>query len=113
MLFRSFIIGVPVPMEKEGTKRSYHCWAEFYIDDAGWIPVDISEAWKDKTKYVYYFGAIDENRVELTQGRDIVLHPTQKSEPLNYFVYPHVEIDGEVFEKMDVIFKFKDSDERG
>ncbi len=69
--------------------------------------MDISEAWKDKSKYEYYFGAVDENRIELSQGRDIVLNPRQSGDPLNYFVYPYAELDGKVFKGMGVVFKFK------
>jgi len=27
-----------------------NCWAEFYSHKTGWVPVDISEAWKAKQK---------------------------------------------------------------
>ena len=38
-----FIIGFPLPVEEEAKSiAGYHCWAEFYIEDRGWIPVDIS-----------------------------------------------------------------------
>ncbi len=103
-----FVIGVPIPSEKTSQSRSYHCWAEFYAKDYGWIPVDISEAWKDKTKYEYHFGTLDENRIELTHGRDIILDTSQSKESLNYFIYPYVEIDGKVFENVDTVFSFKD-----
>lgn len=104
-----FVMGVPLPQDKrEGEIPGYHCWAEFYEEKLGWIPVDISEAWKDKSKYHYYFGTIPKDRLELTQGRDIVLEPAQNTEPLNYFFYPHVEVDGKVFNQVTTTFKFKD-----
>ena len=38
-----FQMGIPLPDSKEGEPSgSYHCWAEFYIEGKGWIPVDIS-----------------------------------------------------------------------
>lgn len=103
-----FLIGVPVPSGGESSFKNYHCWAEFYVDGYGWVPVDISEAWKDKTKYDYFFGSLDKNRIELSRGRDIVLNPSQNSEPLNYFFYPYVEIDGKKYDNVDLVFKVSD-----
>jgi transglutaminase-like putative cysteine protease len=75
-----------------------HCWAEFLDSDAGWVPVDISEADKvadkDPEKAAYYFGTLSEDRVLLTTGRDLVLDPPQKGEPLNFLYAPYVEVDG-------------------
>jgi transglutaminase-like putative cysteine protease len=89
-----FVIGFNIPDQKQSVVGGYHCWAEFYINGLGWIPVDISEAWKNKSKRDYYFGNLDKGRIAFTVGRDIVLKPAQKGEPLNYFIYPYVEIDG-------------------
>ena len=109
-----FVIGVPVARDKtEGEIKGYHCWAEFYDTRLGWVPVDISEAWKDKAKRDYYFGTISDDRLELTQGRDIVLEPPQKGEPLNYFVYPYVEIDGTPYTNVEFSFKFKEQSQEG
>jgi len=102
-----FKIGVPLILEEEGEQSNYHCWAEFYDQKLGWIPVDISEAWKDKSKHDYYFGTLDENRLEFTQGRDIILQPRQAGEPLNYFIYPYAEVDGEIHKGIGVLFKYK------
>lgn len=104
-----FVMGVPLPQnKKEGEIPGYHCWAEFYDEKIGWIPVDISEAWKNKSKYYYYFGSITKDRLELTVGRDIVLEPAQNTEPLNYFFYPHVEVDGKIFNQVTTALTFKD-----
>ena len=106
-----FEIGFPLPKERGSGKISgYHCWAQFHTEKNGWVPVDISEADKDPTKKEYYFGRLDENRVHFSTGRDIVLNPSQKGEPLNYFVYPYVEVDGKPFppEKIQTNFSFKD-----
>ncbi|VAX35168.1 hypothetical protein MNBD_UNCLBAC01-1197 [hydrothermal vent metagenome] len=104
-----FVIGVPFKANvTEGEYSGYHCWAEFYDETQGWVPVDISEASKDKSKYEYHFGAIDENRIEFSQGRDIVLEPKQQGEPLNYFIYPYAEVDGKVFKGVGILFKFRD-----
>ena len=104
-----FAIGLPVPQDRgEGQIGGYHCWAEFWLDGYGWVPVDTSEARKDASKREYFFGAHDENRVELSEGRDIVLAPEQSGEPLNFFVYPYVEVDGEPWEKVSQTFSYRD-----
>jgi transglutaminase-like putative cysteine protease len=90
-----FAIGFPLPVDRgEGKTAGYHCWAEVYAKGIGWIPVDASEAAKNPSKREYFFGAHDENRIELSKGRDVVLAPKQKGDPLNYFVYPYGESDG-------------------
>ncbi|HXN52413.1 MAG TPA: transglutaminase domain-containing protein [Candidatus Acidoferrum sp.] len=90
-----FEIGFPLPAEQHvGTIPGYHCWAQFYVEPYGWIPVDASEAWKHPEKKNYFFGAHDDNRLQFSVGRDIRLDPSQQGEPLNYFIYPYAELDG-------------------
>jgi len=102
-----FDIGFPLPEGKDqGDIPGYHCWAEFYSSNIGWIPVDISEAWKAKQKENYFFGSIDSNRVQFSTGRDITLVPKQDGPPLNYFVYPYVEVDGKPYDKIEKQFSF-------
>ncbi len=105
-----FDIGFPLPEGKDqGDIPGYHCWAEFYSGNIGWIPVDISEAWKAKQKENYFFGSIDANRVQFSVGRDITLTPKQDGAPLNYFVYPYVEADGKPYDKIEKHFSFVES----
>ena len=105
-----FDIGFPLPENKtEGEIAGYHCWAEFYSKNIGWIPVDISEAWKAQQKRDYFFGTIDANRVKFSTGRDITLSPKQDGPALNYFVYPYVEVDGKAYDKVDKQFRFEES----
>jgi transglutaminase-like putative cysteine protease len=104
-----FAIGFPLPSERgAGQISGYHCWAEFYVKDLGWVPVDASEAAKDPKRRAYFFGAHDENRVEFTRGRDLTLNPKQKGDALNYFVYPYAEVDGQPFAGVDKVFKYRD-----
>jgi transglutaminase-like putative cysteine protease len=104
-----FEIGFPLPAAKhEGEIPGYHCWAEFYLFGKGWIPMDISEAWKDPSRREYFFGALDTDRVQFTIGRDVVLEPPQAGEPLNYFVYPYVEVAGKQHENVLNSFSFRD-----
>ncbi|MBV9342759.1 MAG: transglutaminase domain-containing protein [Acidobacteria bacterium] len=104
-----FDIGFPLPEKKDkGDIPGYHCWAEFYAGHAGWVPVDISEAWKAKEKQDYFFGSVDANRVQFSTGRDIMLFPKQDGPALNYFIYPYVEVDGKPYEKVDKQFSFEE-----
>jgi transglutaminase-like putative cysteine protease len=104
-----FEIGFPLPEGKsQGDIPGYHCWAEFYLQGAGWIPVDASEAWKNPGKRDYFFGAHDVNRVFFTFGRDIRLSPQQQGAPLNYFVYPYAELNGQPFPGLQTHFSFQD-----
>ncbi|HVT14748.1 MAG TPA: transglutaminase domain-containing protein [Thermoanaerobaculia bacterium] len=104
-----FEIGFPIPPQRgEGKIGGYHCWSEFYLDGYGWVPVDASEAWKHPEKREYFFGALDEDRVKFSEGRDLVLEPRQKGEPLNYFVYPYVEVDGKPHSAVELTFSYRD-----
>jgi transglutaminase-like putative cysteine protease len=106
-----FQIGFPLPADKTSSDiAGYHCWAEFYIDSIGWIPVDISEAWKHQEKHDYFFGAHDVNRVQFTQGRDLKLTPAQDGAPLNYFVYPYVELGGKEYPNVSIAFSFAEAE---
>jgi len=108
-----FQIGFPLPSDKHSAEISgYHCWAEFYLNSTGWVPVDISEAWKHPEKHDYYFGAHDVNRMQFTQGRDLKLAPAQEGAPLNYFVYPYVEIGGKEYPNVSIAFSFEDAGEK-
>jgi transglutaminase-like putative cysteine protease len=104
-----FEIGFPLPTDKHSSEiPGYHCWTEFYIDKLGWIPIDISEAWKHQEKRDYFFGAHDVNRVQFTMGRDLKLSPAQAGPPLNYLVYPYVEVDGKEYPNVSISFSFHD-----
>jgi hypothetical protein len=88
-----FTIGFPLSAASMGKITGYHCWAEFYAG-GHWVPVDASEAWKHPQLRQYYFGHLDANRVAFTTGRDLVLKPRQSGEPVNFLIYPYVEVDG-------------------
>lgn len=81
------------PTQHEGPIAGYHCWAEFWSPEIGWVPVDASEAWKNPTRRDFYFGALDDNRVQFSYGRDVRV-PGIHGEPLNYFFAPYAESDG-------------------
>ncbi len=89
-----FTIGFPLGSSSSGVISGYHCWAEFYAGGQ-WVPVDASEAWKHPELRDYYFGHLDANRVAFTSGRDLRLVPPQHGGPLNFLIYPCVEVNGE------------------
>ncbi len=109
-----FEIGFPLPADKHSAEiPGYHCWSEFYVDQVGWVPIDISEAWKHQEKHDYFFGAHDVNRVQFSMGRDLKLNPPQAGPPLNYFVYPYVEVDGKEYSNVAIDFSFHDVEAEG
>ncbi len=104
-----FEIGFPLPPDKHSAEiAGYHCWSDFHVDGKGWIPVDISEAWKHPVKRDYFFGSHDMNRMQFSMGRDLRLNPAQEDKPLNYFVYPYVEVDGQEYANVSLAFSFAD-----
>ena len=101
------ILGTRITKDGDIT-GAYHCRAEFYLPNYGWVPIDPSDVAKlmlnenlgiDDPQVIearnYYFGAQTETYIDLSTGRDIILNPKQESEPLNYFMYPYAEVNGE------------------
>ena len=106
-----FQIGFSIPTDKPaGTIGGYHCWAWFHVDGQGWLPVDISEADKHPEMKSFFCGNLTPDRVTFSTGRDIELVPASKSKPLNYFVYPHVEVDGQPWPKDKIKLDFRYDD---
>ncbi len=111
-LFRTMMIykGIPVRWEQgfplpypsvmtesgkfEGDCTGAHCWVSFYIGDNKWVPVDVSEGDKREDLRDYFFGTLSSNRFKVSTGRDIILSPPQKGEPLNTFPFTYAEADG-------------------
>jgi uncharacterized protein (TIGR03000 family) len=106
-----FEIGFSIPLTKgSGDIPGYHCWAKFKPKGKGWVPVDISEANKDPKMKDYYFGNLTEDRVSFSAGRDLELIPKQDGDPLNFLIYPYVEVDGKPYgaDKVKRKFTYKD-----
>jgi transglutaminase-like putative cysteine protease len=106
-----FEIGFPVPEKRgEGEIPGYHCWAFFRPEGNGWVPVDISEANKVPKMKDYYFGNLTPDRVTFTTGRDLTLVPKQDGGPVNFLVYPYVEVDGKPYaaDKIKKKFSYED-----
>jgi hypothetical protein len=65
---------------------------------------------KNPAKREYFFGTVDPDRVMFTYGRDIRLLPEHKGQPLNYFIYPCAELDGQSVKGLQTRFSFRDID---
>ncbi len=88
-------IGFQLPVgAAEGFLSRTHAWAEFWLPGFGWVPADPTLAIAHPKEKDRWFGQLDENRVQMSVGRDVVLEPPQKGDPLNYFLYPYAEADG-------------------
>lgn len=57
-----FAFGVN-PQDPNKTDVSGHNWAEFYVEDVGWIPVDPTMGDKKDPRKTYYFGSVDNGRL--------------------------------------------------
>lgn len=91
-----FVIGAAIPSERnEGGIDGYHCWAEFFAGGRWW-PVDLSEADKHLTLADYYFGKKPANRFEFSRNRDLNFPSAPLPQPLNFFIYPVLEVAGKV-----------------
>jgi transglutaminase-like putative cysteine protease len=100
-----FKIGFTVPEGGSQNIAGYHCWAEFYDSQKGWVPVDASEAWKHPERKDAYFGGFDAHKFLISTGRDIQLVPRQDGDPVNIFFYPYVEADGAPFDGAKTSFR--------
>jgi len=106
-----FEIGFSIPTDKqEGPVVGYHCWAWFHLKKGGWIPVDISEADKHPELKDYYFGNLTADRVMFSAGRDLELVPEPVEGPLNFHIYPYIEVGGQTLAKENVELQFTFAD---
>lgn len=106
-------VGIParelfgIRMNAEDISKNQHCWADFYLNGAGWVPADPADVLKavlkggwtkdqaeTRERADYFWGGYDSERVQLSYGRDITLEPAQNAPALNYFGYPYAEVDG-------------------
>lgn len=102
-----FEIGFSIPTDTtEGPIAGYHCWGWFYLRERGWIPVDISEADKHPELKDYYFGNLTADRVMFSVGRDLELVPKSSQDAVNFLIYPHIEVGGQVLPKENVELQF-------
>jgi len=104
-----FEIGFSIPDDKAMSDiAGYHCWAEFFDPQHGWVPVDISEARKHPELKGYFFGALSGNRILFTRGRDLLLEPDGDGRRLNYLIYPVARADGRDVSGIEWTFHYTD-----
>lgn len=105
-----FEIGFPVPLDRtQGDIGGYHCWVQFFLPDQGWVPIDASEAAKHPQMRELLFGSHPADRIHFTTGRDLVVSEYSAASPLNYFIYPYLEVGGKVWEeKIPTRFSYRD-----
>ncbi|WP_457755403.1 transglutaminase-like domain-containing protein [Thermovibrio ammonificans] len=85
-----FEIGIPV--NRSGLVKGYHCWVLAF--PKGYVyGIDASEAAKNPRKRDYYFGHLDDHRIGMTRGRDLLLNPPQHGDRLNYMYKAYEEVD--------------------
>jgi len=90
-----FHMGFSIPQDTDGAIGGYHCWADYFIDEKGWFPVDISEADKNLGAKDYFFGTVNEHRLDMMVGRDFILDGYDNG-ILNLFIYPTLEVDDKI-----------------
>jgi hypothetical protein len=72
----------------------YRCWPNFFAPGIGWVPLDISSADAAKPGQAgRWFGGLDENRLEWSEGRDFDLEP-RSSVRADLVIRGWVEVDG-------------------
>ncbi len=104
-----FEIGFPLPADKNsGEIAGYHCWAEFLRSatwmGSRWISRKPGNTPRRRTTSL--------ERTTTTvcssrQGRDLELSPKQAAKPLNYFVYPYVEVAGKEYSNVSLRFPLR------
>lgn len=88
--------GFPLrPNQPNRMVKYWHCWAKFWVQGPGWITIDASEADKHPESKEYLFGTLSNDYLTISHGRDVILEPAQKGEPLNIFADPYAEVDGQ------------------
>jgi len=106
------VIGWLVPtLIKQGLIERSHHWAEFHLDGYGWIPADPAAGMRTPAKKDWYFGAIDENRIAVSIGRDITLVPAQKERPLNFWATLYWEGDQKTMAIPQTLINFQEVSE--
>jgi transglutaminase-like putative cysteine protease len=105
-----FEMGFPIPQDSDkGEIGGYHCWVQVYLPERGWVPIDASEAAKHPQQRELLYGSQPADRIHFSTGRDLVLSAGSAGAPLNYFIYPYVEVGGKPWPgKVATRFSFED-----
>lgn len=105
------MFGSRLKPENEGKDHDpgYRCWPTFYAPGLGWVPLDISSAdAAPAEKAGNWFGGLDENRLEWSEGRDFDLEPKSAVRP-DLVIRGYVEVDGKPHKGFSRTLNFKRS----
>ena len=110
-----FEMGFPIQQDSDrGEIGGYHCWVQVYLPKQGWVPIDASEAAKYPQQRELLFGGQPADRIHFSTGRDLVLSPGSAAAPLNYFIYPYVEVGDKPWSgKVATRFSFEEAQTPG
>lgn len=76
-----------------------HAWAEFFLPEYGWIPVDLSRGQKDNRDY--YFGNLDNQRLTFSKGTNFDLVPPLPNGKKALFLQSRaIWVEGENYDKI-------------
>lgn len=91
-----------------------HCRAEFYLAEAGWVPVDPADVGKVVLEENLplgdpkvaglrrkLFGSWEMNWVAFNHGEDVMLAPDSVAGTFPFFMYPHAEIGKQEQDSLD------------
>jgi hypothetical protein len=107
-----FEMGLPLP-DGSGEIAGYHCWAFYEDPETGWLPLDLTETWKQRPNGPVLFGWLPPNRVRLSVGRDLEPDPLPASGPMNFAVHPYAERDGAPASDLRYVWRFDEADSLG
>ena len=99
------VLGWRTPAKKENTDiTTYHTWAEVYLENRGWMSVDVHDGQKSTEKQRLYFGGMDADRIKLAVGRNVPIQGgAGKVNRMDHPFLPVMMIDG----KQQEDFQFK------
>lgn len=64
--------------------NQWHCWAEFFVAEVGWVPADPTAGQRGAREREYYFGNLDNNRVALAKTFNLAVETTRGSTELGF-----------------------------
>ena len=105
-----FEIGFPLSPDQHSVEiAGYHCWADFFEPNDGWIRWTFRRRGSIKKSGIIFWRARCEPSA-VHHGTRPASSPPQDGPLLNYFVYPYVEVGGKEHPNVALAFSFADVD---